>query len=287
MKTWTKRSLTGLGLVGTGSALALWFGAARWNDKTLGMIEQLEAAALTSEPQTFSFKSFDALPAPVARYFRATLKEGQPFIRTARMQQQGEFWMKGKWIPFTSEQYFSATPPGMIWDADMRMNPLLNVRVRDSYVAGQGSMQVKLLALMPVVNELGGAELKAGALLRYLAEAVWLPTALLPSDHMQWSAIDEQRALATLTDSGLSVSLEFRFNDAGEIISFYTPGRYYREDDGSNVLQPWAGYQRAYEERSGMRIPLEGGVEWQLPNGRLPYCKLKIIGIEYEFVKAS
>lgn len=282
MKLWAKRSLIGLGLVGTGSALALRLGAAKWNRQTIRMIEQLNAAALTSEPHTVSFNGFDALPVPVARYFRATLKEGQPFIRTSRIQQQGEFWMKGKWIPFTSEQYFSAAPPGMVWDADMQMNPLLNVRVRDAYVAGQGSMQGKLLALMPVVNEQGGAELKAGALLRYLAEAVWLPTALLPSDHLQWSAIDETRALATLTDAGLSVSLEFRFNDAGEITSFYTPGRYYREDDGRNVLQPWAGYHRMYEERSGMRIPLEGGVEWQLPKGSLPYCKLKIVRIEYK-----
>jgi hypothetical protein len=285
MNTWTKRSLTGLGLVGAGSALALWFGAARWNGKTLGMIEQLKAAALASEPQTVSFKGFDTLPAPVARYFRLVLKEGQPFIRTARIQQQGEFWMKSKWIPFTAQQYFSATPPGMIWDADMQMNPLLNVRVRDAYVGGQGFMQGKLLALLPVMDEQGNAELKAGAMQRYLAEAVWLPTALLPSENLQWSAIDEQHALATLTDAGLSVSLEFSFNDSSEIIGVYTPGRYYREDGGSYVLKPWAGYHRAYEERGGMRIPLEGGVEWHLPNGRLPYCKLKIIGIEYEFAQ--
>lgn len=285
MKIWAKRSLMGLGLLGTGSALTLWFGAARWNRQTLGMIERLHTASLTSEPHTVSFKDFDALPAPVARYFRATLKEGQPFIRTARVQQQGEFWMKRKWISFTAQQYFSATPPGMIWDADMQMNALLNVRVRDAYVGGQGLMQGKLLALLPVMDEQGNAELKAGAMQRYMAEAVWLPTVLLPSEHLQWSAIDEQRALATLTDAGLSVSLEFRFNDSGEIISVYTPGRYYREDDGRYVLKPWAGYHRAYESRSGMRIPLEGEVEWQLPNEHLPYCKLKIVGIEYEFAQ--
>lgn len=285
MKIWTKRSLMGLGLVGTGGALGLWLGAARWNRQTLGMIEQLKAAALASEPHTVSFNGFDALPAPVARYFRATLKEGQPFIRTARIQQQGEFWLKSEWIPFTAQQYFSATPPGMIWDADMQMNALLNVRVRDAYVGGQGFMQGKLLALIPVMNEQGNAELKAGAMQRYLAEAVWLPTALLPSENLQWSAIDDERALATLTDAGLTVSLEFRFNDNGEIISVYTPGRYYREDDGRYVLKPWAGYHRAYAERSGMRIPIEGEVEWQLPNGRLPYCKLNIVGIEYEFAR--
>ncbi len=285
MKTWAKRSLMALGLVGAGSALALRAGSSRWNGKTQGMVEQLNSAALANEPNTVSFKGFDTLPAPVARYFRSTLKEGQPLVRAVRIQQQGEFWMKDKWIPFTAQQYFSATPPGMVWDAEMRMNALLNVRVRDAYVAGQGSMQAKLLALVPVVNESNCAELNAGALQRYLAEAVWLPTALLPGSNLQWSAIDEHRALATLTDFGLSVSLEFSFNDTGEITGIYTPGRYYREDDGRYMLMPWAGYHRVYEEHSGMRIPIEGEVEWQLPNGRLPYCKLKIVEIEYEFAQ--
>ncbi|MFN0122287.1 MAG: DUF6544 family protein [Blastocatellia bacterium] len=283
MTRWGKFTLAGLGLVGAGSALSVALGSAAWHRTTSQLIERLQPPNHRGESRTVSFQDLDALPAPVARYFRFALTDGQPLIRRARVHQQGEFRLNDKWIPFTATQHFAATPPGMIWDADMRMNPLLNVRVRDAYVAGQGSMQVKLLALIPVVNEQGGAELKAGALQRYLAEAVWLPTALLPSDHLQWSAIDEQRALATLTDSGLSVSLEFRFNDVGEIISFYTHGRYYREDDGSNVLQPWAGYLRAYEERSGMRIPLEGGVEWQLPSRRLPYCKLRLVNVEYEF----
>lgn len=282
MKNWTKLTLAGLGLAGTGLGLAFWSGTSNWKRETDRLVETLKQSALTNGGKTVSFKDIDTLPAPVARYFRAVLTEGQPFIRTARIQQQGEFWMKGKWIPFTAQQYFSATPPGMVWDADMQMNPLLNVRVRDAYVAGQGSMQVKVLALMPIVNEQGGAELKAGALQRYLAEAVWLPTVLLPSENLQWSAIDEHRALATLTDSGLSVSLEFSFNDTGEIVSVYTPGRYYLEDGGKYVLMPWAGYHRAYQEHSGMRIPIEGEVEWQLPNGRLPYCKLKVVRVEYE-----
>ena len=285
MKNWTKLSLAGLGLVGTGLGLAFWAGASNWKRETDKLVEKLKQSALTNGGKTVSFKDIDALPAPVARYFRLVLKEGQPFIRTVCIQQQGQFWMRDKWIPFTAQQWFSAKPPGMVWDADMQVNLLLKVCVRDAYVGGQGFMQGKLLALLPVMDEQGNAELKAGAMQRYLAEAVWLPTALLPSEKLQWSAIDDERALATLTDAGLSVSLEVGFNDNGEITGIYTPGRYYREDDGSYVLKPWAGYHRAYEERSGMRIPIEGGVEWPLPNGHMPYCKIKVIGVEYEFAE--
>src|ERR687884_130269 len=102
----------------------------------------------------------------------------------------------------------------------------MKVRVRDAYVAGQGSMQGKVLSLVPVVNERAKAELNAGALQRYLAEAVWFPTALLPTAGVQWSAIDNRRALATLTDCGTTVSLKFHFNEAGEITGVSTSGRY-------------------------------------------------------------
>jgi hypothetical protein len=284
MKRWGKVTLAGLGAVGVGCGLALGAGAAAWQRQTAQLIERLRQPNDDGEAQTVSFKDLDALPAPVARYFRFALQDGQPFVRRARIHQQGEFWLNDKWIPFTATQQLSASPPAMVWDAEMRMNALMSVRVRDAYVTGRGSMRAKMLALMPVVDEHDKAELNAGALQRWLAEAAWLPTALLPGEHLQWSAIDEHRALATVSDSGTTVSLEFHFNDAGEITQVFTPGRY-REAGGRYELTPWAGHNRNYQTRDGMRIPVEGEVEWQLPGGRLPYCKLRLVGIEYEFVR--
>ena len=49
---------------------------------------------------------------------------------------------------------------------------------------------------------------------------------LLPSAALRWSAIDENTALATVTDNGVTVSLEFRFDDAGEVAGIYTPARW-------------------------------------------------------------
>jgi hypothetical protein len=59
------------------------------------------------------------------------LQEGHPFVRTARIRQSGEFNLNGKWIPFESEQHFSTDPPAYVRDAKMRMNSLMNIRVRD------------------------------------------------------------------------------------------------------------------------------------------------------------
>jgi hypothetical protein len=160
------------------------------------------------------------------------------------------------------------------------MSSVVRVRVRDAYVAGEGSMHAKILSFVPLVDARHGVELNTGALQRYLAEAVWFPTALLPGKRMKWSALDDNRALATMTDSGITVSLEFHFSDAGEITDVFTAGRY-REVDGEYELTPWRGHFRNYQERNGMRIPFEGDVEWQLPEGALPYWKGRIIEVQY------
>ena len=284
MNNWTKYSLAGLGLVGTGLSLAFWSGAASWKSETDKLVEKLKQSASTSGEKKVSFKDFGNLPAPVAAYFRFALKEDQPLIRTARIRHEGEFKLNDKWIPFASTQNFSAHPRAFVWNADMRMNRLMNVRVRDGYVAGRGSMTAKVLSLIQVMDAHDDPKLDAGALQRYLAEAVWLPTALLPSENLKWTAIDDRKALATLSNAGTTVSLEFNFNETGEITGVFTPERFY-EVKGEYKAFPWAGRLWNYREKSGMMIPLEGEVEWQLPEGNAPYWKGQIVEAKYDFVQ--
>ncbi len=111
-------------------------------------------------------------------------------------------------------------------------------------------------------------------------------TALLPNRGVRWTAVDDQTAEATLTDSGVTASLKFRFNETGEIASVFTEGRY-REIDGEYSLTPWAGQFRLYEERSDMRIPVEAEVAWQLPDGDFTYWKAQISSIDYTFADAK
>jgi hypothetical protein len=90
---------------------------------------------------------------------------------------------------------------------------------------------------------------------------VWYPIALLPGPTLQWSPIDSTRALATLTDHGISVSLEFRFADTGEVTGIYTPGRW-GTFGGGYEQRPWEGRFRNYERTNGFRLPTEGEVGW-------------------------
>ncbi len=284
---WATFTIAGVGLIFVGLGLAIWLGSTRWDRKTSRLVEKVSQTTGWGELKRVDFKQLDQLPAPVARYFRLALKEGQPYIRSARATQLGEIRLRetdDKWRPFEAEQYFSSLPPGFVWDASIRMAPLMNVRVRDAYVAGQGLMQAQILSLVSMVDDRGKAELNAGALQRYLAEAVWFPTALLPGEGVRWSPIDESCALATLTDSGTTVSLEFRFNDSGEVTGVFTPGRF-RAVDGKYELTPWAGQFANYQERAGMRIPLDASVEWHLATGIFNWWRGRIVEVEYDFAR--
>jgi hypothetical protein len=42
-------------------------------------------------PATYDAREIEDLPAPVRRYFRAVLRDGQPIVSGARLSQEGEF----------------------------------------------------------------------------------------------------------------------------------------------------------------------------------------------------
>jgi hypothetical protein len=297
-----KTLLGGAGLAGAGMISALGFAAVRWDRATSQLVQRLEEAGVQSgdgarssdgspdadtravKPAgTVDFARLGSLPAPVARYFRFALRDGQPMIRAARVEQRGHFRTGdalSKWQPFAATAHYNAQRPGFVWDAAIQMALLSRICVRDTYVAGAATMQAKILAIMTVVDAHGRSELDTAALQRYLAEAVWFPTALLAAAGVRWDAIDDRRATATLTDGAATATLEFTFGDHGGIDRIHTPGRY-REVNGRYALTPWDAHLRHYQERDGMQVPLTADVAWQVAGESVPYFKARVADIRH------
>ena len=204
------------------------------------------------------------LPAPVARYLKHVLPQDQPLISRLYQRQRGELRASAqsrRWLGFQAEQVTNPMSVSYVWDARVHLLPLVHLSVRDAYAGGRASSHVKLLSRITVGADSGRPELNSGALHRYLAEAAWYPTALLPTETLHRTAIDDNRAQATLSDAGQSVSLEFRFNAAGEISRVYTPGRWEKFHRGYRQT-PWEGYFHSYERKANMLVPSRGEVGW-------------------------
>ncbi len=279
-----KRLLAVLGSLGLCLAGVLAFADRRWRSRSAKLVARLCGRLARARPDAFSEAELDGLPEPVARYFHSVLADGQAIVRGARLFQRGEFLVKpvrGVWRPFRATQWVATEPAGFLWDARVSMAPGLAVRVRDSFIEGAGGMHASALGLFPMMSVEGTAEIAAAALQRYLAEAAWSPTALLPRHGVVWTPLDGSSARATLAAGATTASIDFRFGDDGLLRSAFAPARTRQVGDRA-VPTPWQGRFSGYAPRGGMRIPLACEVAWLLPAGPRPYFRCAITEIAYE-----
>ena len=254
--------------------LAEW----RWRNDSDKMIRATRRAdGVVDEP--INERDLADLPMPVAAYFRRALRVGHDVPSSVRLEQFGQMLINDRWRQFSAVEHFSIRPRSFVWDARIRMAPLVYTLVRDAYLDGTASMRVSLAGVFGVADDRGGEALNTGALHRYLAEATWMPAALLPRFGVIWTSIDETHATATMSDSGTTVSLEFTFNEAGEVTRIFTPSRY-RAVNGHFEPTPWEGRFENYAERCGMWIPLEAEVSWQIAGHWQPWWRGRIASVD-------
>lgn len=268
-------------------AAAFAYGSAQWRANTQELKARLDSESSPVRNQAVDFSELEGLPVPVQRYFRAVLKDGQPFISGVKVKHHGTFNMSERaeqWKPFTSEQWVVTYRPGFVWNGRVSVLPGLPARVHDAYVAGKGILHASLLGLVSVAELRGEDELAKGELMRYFAEATWYPTALLPSQGVEWEALDDQSAYGTLTDGDTSITMLFTFDDGGLIDTVRAEARA-RTVGGQIIPTPWRGRFWNYEEREGMLVPLDGEVAWLLTEGKKPYWRGHITDLDYEFAR--
>ncbi len=219
------------------------------------------------------------LPAVVQRYLRYTQIIGKEPIRTVRLKQRGSFRIKEgqKWLPLVAEQYYSVQPPAFLWHGVIKQNPLLPISARDSFSNGHGSLRVKLLSFIPLVDA-HGSEADQGELLRYLSEIVWFPTAWL-SPAIEWQALDERSARATIQHGAVTASVVLFFNEQDQLTRMIA--QRYRLVNGQCALEQWETLGGEYREINGVRIPVKAEAIWKLRSGDFSYFRGEITEIVY------
>lgn len=224
----------------------------------------------------YRYEEWKDLPAPVRRYFKYAMKEGQPFISYVRIKHDGLFRTSpGKpYIPIKGEQYFTTDKPGFIWKGTTSMFTAI-----DQYVADKGRLSVFLFSLLKIADGKGKAY-DEGELLRWLAESAWFPTNLLPNQHLNWVHVDEQTAQLLFNYNNMNLKYLVRFNQQGEITEFET--NRFMEGQG---YQKWIGKLSDYKELNGIRIPTTIEAIYRLTDSDYSYAKFLLKTIEYDHPK--
>lgn len=262
--------------------LVIAFAGWQFNRQFNKVSAQVLSAVQAGDKKTITAAMLTPLPAPVQHWLEKANIVGKEKIQTVFIRQKGTMRTRpgGKPVSFNAMQYSTVDPPAFVWKARMRMNPLLYIDGLDRYVNGNGGMLVKLLSIYSVADAKGPATNQA-ALLRYLGELSWYPTAAL-SEAISWEPVDSLAAKATIHDGAQTVSGIFHFTSGGDIAGFEAM-RYYDRGKKGSTLEKWTpeNIRGAIREIQGMRIPYKSSVTWHLPEGDFTWLQLELVEVVY------
>ncbi|MBK8920480.1 MAG: hypothetical protein IPM81_03085 [Saprospirales bacterium] len=264
------------------AGLLVLFSWATWSWNARMMRERqafLTPVAQTAEKLTADMLA--GLPPIVQKWIERSNSIGKPRVQAVHLHQTGRMRTTptGKWMPVQAEQFFTVGKPGFFWTADVQAAPFIRLVGRDKYENSKGFMLIKALALVPVADAQGPAT-DQGAMLRYLAETIWFPSAAL-QPYIRWEAVDSLSAKATMRYGDVEASGIFTFTPDGDWHSFEAL-RYYDRKEGPS-LEKW--YIEAdpggFREFEDIRIPARSAVTWKLPSGDFNWYQLEITELKF------
>jgi len=251
---------------------------ARFEQQSALLRARLLAHAPQAPPALVTAEELAPLPAPVRRWLESAGVVGRERAQVVRLRQRGELRTgpDQPWMHAEAEQVFTIDDPGFVWTVSVTMKGLPVVG-RDTYLEGRGHMLITVAGLAPVADA-RGPEIDQGAMLRFLGEIVWFPSAAL-SSYLRWEGLDERNARATMSWQGVEASGVFSFDEQGRPVNM--TARRYKSDGGAASLERWEVPLQAWERRSGVLMPVRGTATWKLAAGDLEYYRWEIPEVNY------
>jgi hypothetical protein len=210
---------------------------------------------------SFAPAELDGLPGPVQRYFGTAIEPGTPRARTALITMSGRLRI-GRWLPFRGAEVL--TPHrGFVWWA--RAAGIISGS--DRYVDGTGELDWKLGGLVRVMHA-SGLDVSRSAAARAAAEAIWLPTTLLPRLGVEWAAPDDTHIEARYTIDDQPMHVRFGLTDGGLVRSVVFDRWGDPDGTGDWGLWPFGGEFTCHATFGGLTIPDAGRMGWHYGTDR-------------------
>lgn len=194
------------------------------------------------------------LPEPVRRHLRYAIAPGSPLFSAAVLTMRGSIKI-GRWRRFRARQVLNPHS-GFIWKGRTGV-----IRGYDRYLDGDGSMTWRLAGLVPVARG-RGADVSRSAAGRCAAEAVWLPTALLPRFGATWSAKDDNHISVKFRLDTTDVEVHYELDGDGGIRSFVFDRWGDPNNTGSFGWHPFGGEITGYHTFGSLTVPSSGRLGW-------------------------
>lgn len=216
---------------------------------------QMESNLTLGAVGLFRDAELAGLPEPVQRYFRYAIAPGTPLARTAQIHMRGRIKI-GRWLPFRAREVL--TPHlGFIWAA--RAAGIISGS--DCYAEGRGEMDWKLAGLLRVMH-VDGPDVSRSAAERAAAEAIWVPTTLLPRFDVEWSADDDTHISARYCIEDKPVHVSYQIHSNGQLQSVVFDRWGDPDETGTFGTHPFGGDFTSQATFEGVTVPDAGRFGW-------------------------
>ena len=215
------------------------------------------------EPARFSAAELQGLPEPVQRHLEQAITPGTALATSARLRMRGHIKV-GRWLPFRAHQLLNPHH-GFVWTA--RAAGI--IAGSDRYLDGDGGLDWKLLGLLTVAHA-EGPDVSRSAAGRAGAEAIWLPTALLPRFGVRWAARSGDQVTAGFRVGDTPLELQLRLDAAGRIASLVFDRWGDPDNRGAFGWHRFGGELTGYRSFQGLTIPSQGRLGWFYGQDRWP-----------------
>jgi len=196
--------------------------------------------------------------------------------RLVRLTQIGKMWMKpgSKPLAFKADQTIAAAQIGFLWRAWFVVAGM-SMLVVDYTVGGKAGLEGRLLGALPLVRMAGTDTLFRGEAMRYLAELMWNPDALLLNRQLDWRVLNTY-TLAVATGQGTRrCEVRLILDESGDLVGMEADDRP-RQNGRMVTNSPWFGRASDYRMIGGRRIPTEAEVGWLLDGVEFIYWRGKV-----------
>lgn len=228
------------------------------------------------------------LPEPVRRYIRQSGAVGQPRVENFRVRFHGRIRSgpSARWMPFTGEQHNFCDPPARLFlmDATMFGVPF---QAFHRLVDGAATMQVRVATLKTVVDAKGPVMDQSETVTLLNDMAIMAPGALV-SPRIAWEAVDDTTLRAAFTHGTWTIHATLCFNEADDLIDFYSDDRAASSPDGSEFTRMrWSTPVRSYRAFGDHRLAGYGEGHWHAAEGEYAYLEFEMDRVDYNVSRES
>jgi hypothetical protein len=117
---------------------------------------------------------------------------------------------------FAMPEWFGGSGIDFLWQARVRMAPIMSARVVDSFEGGR-ALTAKLFGIIPVARS-RGPEADMGEALRGLSELPWRPFAFCEAPGFAWEATAADKLRAIFDDGRTRATFEFEVDADGRVL---------------------------------------------------------------------